>query len=479
MAYQYDAEAQAEFATEQSSEARALLPEESATSRPVGARRAVGGLLAAGVGVCAAGFCAAVATGHAAAPWQAAPPAPRLTAVDGLIQDNAWTSCDVDWVIKEKLLSNLGGSDPELPKGMIYKVERHGGGLETAHFQLDVKAPTINEGDRSGDGHAEGSLKKLHLEHGHPLNLHFTLWDEDHKEQLTMTNFGIGFYDLDKSKKGGHHEYVVAEPSMVARVGASLEMTTLESGKMRFEGQEFGLGEDNNDHTATLTESQERKAVRLLYNNVDEFVVSVGWTNPDHGIPREVAFSLHDPMNCKDPVAAPASEEAAEVMEDEVAADVAEAKAAEAKADLKAFKSKKASAERAAKNWENRAKKEEAELDKLEDKTEAAVEHIHNRMETFEKKEAEAQREITDAKQDIEEAKKERKDSLKVMHKAQAEAKKEHAQANAREGAADCAEGEAEAQKKMRIHQKHELKEMEEKLDDFIDAKPAHCKDCD
>jgi len=430
----------------------------------------VAGLLVGGVGACAVGL--------GFATWSAPKALTVGGEVDGLIQEDSWANCDVDWVIKRRVRDNLGGHLKHTPKGMQFEVERHGGGLPTQLFLLDVKAPKIRGGDRSGDGKAIGSLWKLHLAHGHPLNIHFSLWDLEHKHKLTMQNFGIGFYDLDESKKGGHHEYIIADPSMVARVGPGLEVDALKSGKMKFQATKFGLGEDDPAKNTELTDVQESKHVRLVYSNVKEFTVSFGWTNPNHGIPREISFDTHDPAHCTNPLqATPApappvdeaaaeaeeeakdeAEEAAEAAKDEAeeaqeAQDEAEeeAEAAKDKADHAEAAQKKA--ERAAESAKHREQEAQAAKEKAEHAAHVAQNKADNKVDAAEEKAEKAQEAQQKAQDALEEKEEKAENKLDAAQKKVDAAKEQQGQAEhdaeaAQQQASKAADAQGDAERK-------------------------------
>lgn len=424
-------------------EVRALLPLSPKEQQSAhGSKLRKVGLIAAGVGACVAIFGYAGRSAVAMVPF-----------FNAFIQGNAWDGCDADWVIKKVVINNLRG-EREGFRGLRFEVERHGGALPPGKFLLDATAPGIRDGDRSGDGEAHGSLWKLHLAHGHPLWIHFSLWDLKHKEQQTMQNFGIGFFDLDESKHNGHHEFIIAEPSLVAKVGDGLEMKTSESGKVKFQGITFGLGEDDPESTTELTESQQSKYVRLIYNNVKEFTVGFGWTNPENGIAREIAFTLHNPDHCKDPIAAPPLPEGVE----EVTPKPEEAKELKNAQDH-AHKAEEAEerAEFAADAAEADAKKAEAAKEKAEDQ----LKHAKHEAEMAEKAVDKVKDKLSDARHAQEKAE-EKLDSA-LDHAIAAEKEQTKAEHKAKDVIEDAKHDEAVYHKRYR-EAEEEKKEAEHRL---------------
>lgn len=180
--------------------------------------------------------------------------------------------------------SNLGNRGPDNynGEGMVYKTIDLGKG---AGDMLNREVyMTING---TGPGYApfsprlngmQGKYGSINLNSDSRVDLIFNFYDMHTREQLTLPEFAMTWFDLDTGKGGFSAEYVVIGGFTKYKLTDTSEVQVQKQpdGRVKFSGTTYGTGEDNPLDPMFLTQQQRDRAVTLLFGPTKTLNVTVG-----------------------------------------------------------------------------------------------------------------------------------------------------------------------------------------------------------
>jgi len=207
-------------------------------------------------------------------------------------------TCATNHIIQEVIHEKWG-----LSEGIQYSVTRYGGGMDVKHLRLDIGAPSISQEqqlvsfDRSGH-----RLWRIRLEDtSKPIDIRFSLWDARHSQLQTLREFEITFFDIGLRNGLTHSDLMTVEPNLLKCIGSEVQAEGTKHGKTTLQPaprESVSLDARSRGHISDVITPNMAMSARLVYDNVQEFVVTVGGTDRSTNIGREIVFALGDLGPC-------------------------------------------------------------------------------------------------------------------------------------------------------------------------------------
>lgn len=124
--------------------------------------------------------------------------------------------------------------------------------------------------------HAD-SFGMINIQPGTKTKLKFSLYDTSTKKSISLRNFSLTFFDLDKENEASGSESLLAEGFTMAYLSnvTSVLKNFLPDGSTIFSASEVGNGHDSPINSRDLSMDAKSKAVTLVYENIHETFITI------------------------------------------------------------------------------------------------------------------------------------------------------------------------------------------------------------